>query len=97
MLVFFAGDAGGKDGWWRNNQIHLRRRFIRGKVSESKSRKAKASVAIGVLLANTFATGRKTVHPTFHDQLNTGHQLWSISHRYGSADFWRKLSPPRNA
>jgi integrase len=36
---------------WENNQIHVRRRWIRGKVREPKSRKSKAPVAMAPLLA----------------------------------------------
>jgi integrase len=36
---------------WENNQIHVRRRWIRGKVREPKSRKSKAPVAMSPLLA----------------------------------------------
>jgi integrase len=36
---------------WENNQIHVRRRWIRGEVGEPKSRKSKASVAMAPLLA----------------------------------------------
>ncbi|MFZ0898574.1 MAG: site-specific integrase [Candidatus Sulfotelmatobacter sp.] len=36
---------------WGNNQIHVRRRWIRGNVSEPKSNKSKAPVAMAPLLA----------------------------------------------
>jgi integrase len=36
---------------WQNSQIHVRRRWIRGNVSEPKSRKSKAPVAMAPLLA----------------------------------------------
>jgi len=36
---------------WENNQIHVRRRWIRGNVSEPKSRKSQAPVAMAPLLA----------------------------------------------
>jgi integrase len=36
---------------WENNQIHVRRRWIRGNISEPKSKKSKAPVAMAPLLA----------------------------------------------
>jgi integrase len=36
---------------WENNQIHIRRRWIRGKVAEPKSKKSKAPVPMASLLA----------------------------------------------
>ncbi len=36
---------------WDNNQIHVRRRWIRGNVAEPKSEKSKAPVAMAPLLA----------------------------------------------
>ena len=48
-----------RDVDWENSQIHIRRRWIKGKIGEPKSKKSKAPVPMAPLLAKYLSAWRK--------------------------------------
>jgi integrase len=78
---------------WENNQIHIRRRWIRGNVREPKSRKSKAPVALAPLLAKYLrAWQMETAYPRATDWVFASEKKHGRTPRVGNmlcADYLR--------
>jgi integrase len=95
MVVRYSEIAGlqWQDVDWQNSQIHVRRRWVRGNVSEPKTKKSRAPVAMAALLAKYLRTWqRETIYGKASDWLFASTKTHGRTPRVGNmlcADYLR--------